>query len=258
LSAASACAIVAATGLSPSAAVATEAEVSHPPRFILDHQIRQVAHVTVQRPIVALTFDDGPHPTNTPRLLDILRENEAHATFYLIGTQVVRYPDIVRRIVAEGHEVGNHTWRHPALSQLADAAVLREIDRTTEAIWQATGMVPFTMRPPYGAITQRQTRMIHEHRNLPSVMWSVDPQDWRRPGSSVVASRIVSAANSGAIILAHDIHAPTVAAVPAALAGLRERGFQFVTMSEMLGWGNWRRSNGRGGRYTEAEPRGHA
>lgn len=217
----------------------TEAAAAAPPRFTRQHGIIDVARVQTDQPLVALTFDDGPHPVHTPRLLDLLRERRVQATFFLIGAQVARRPDIVRRMVDEGHEVGNHTWRHPALSTLGDAAVLREIDRTTEAIHAACGHVPVTLRPPYGAISRRQSRMIHEQRNIPTVLWSVDPRDWQRPGASVVAERIVGNAGNGAIILAHDIHGGTVAAIPAALDGLEARGFRFATMSQLLGFGHW-------------------
>lgn len=235
LSALSACAVA---GALPAHAQ-TVAEALPVPRFTRAHGIVSVSHVATGNPVVAMTFDDGPHPRHTPALLDILRARDIRATFYVIGRLVQRYPDIARRMVAEGHELGNHTWTHPFLSRLGDAAVLRELDRTAEAIFAATGQVPVTLRPPYGAITQRQSGMIHDSRNLPTVMWSVDPRDWQRPGPSVVANRIVGGANNGAIILAHDIHGPTVAAMPAALDGLSARGFRFVTMSSLLGWGRW-------------------
>ena len=204
-----------------------------------DHGLVHLNRVETARPLVALTFDDGPHPVHTPRLLDILAEHRARATFYVIGALVRRYPEIVQRIVAEGHELGNHTWSHPTLSRLGNARFLGEIDRTQEIIFQTVGHVPVTMRPPYGAITMRQSSMLAQERNLPTVIWSVDPQDWRRPGPSVVARRMVSGAGPGAIILAHDIHAPTVRAIPEALNGLHARGLRSVTMSELLGWGQW-------------------
>jgi len=209
------------------------------PRLTRDHGVITLNQVRTERPEVALTFDDGPHPVHTPALLDILAARRARATFYVIGSLVQRYPDLTRRIVAEGHELGNHTWTHPTLSQLGDAGVLREIDRTQEAIWRTVGHVPVTMRPPYGAFSTRQSRMLQGQRNLPTVIWSVDPQDWRRPGSHVVAQRMVQGARPGAIILAHDIHGPTVRAIPEALDGLQARGLACVTLSELVGWGRW-------------------
>lgn len=209
------------------------------PAAVRQHGIVHLNRVETTQPLVALTFDDGPHPVHTPVLLDILAQHRARATFYVIGALVRRYPDIVRRMVAEGHELGNHTWTHPTLSMLGNQRFLSEIDRTQQVILDTVGHAPLTMRPPYGAITTRQSRMLSAERNLPTIIWSVDPQDWRRPGSAVVAQRMVSGARPGAIILAHDIHAPTVRAVPAALEGLRARGLRSVTLSELLGWGRW-------------------
>jgi len=191
--------------------------------------------VAAASPVVAMTFDDGPHETLTPVLLDMLRLRGVRATFYLVGPRVARHPALVRRMVAEGHEVGNHTWTHPDMTTLWDGALLREVDRTAAAIHAACGVMPATLRPPYGAIGIRQARMIHAERSLPSVLWSVDPQDWRRPGAEVVAQRIVAAAHPGAVILAHDIHAATVAAMPAALDALVTAGYRFATMSTPQG-----------------------
>lgn len=186
------------------------------------------------QPYVAMTFDDGPHPQNTPRLLDILRARNIKATFYVIGQNVDRHPGIVRRIVAEGHEIGNHTYTHRKLTALSDSEVDKEMRKTEEAIVRAAGVKPRTMRPPYGALLQRQRGMIYSGFNYPTIMWSVDPNDWRRPGPSVVTSRILTGAHNGAIILAHDLHAPTVDAMPRTFDGLLSRGYQFITVSQML------------------------
>lgn len=214
-------------------------DIEEVPRLTRQHNFFIVNSVATEQPLVALTFDDGPHPVHTPRLLDILREHRATATFYLIGRSVRAYPDVARRIADEGHEIGNHTWSHPELWNLGDYDVLREIDRTSEVIWRTVGKLPATMRPPYGAITRYQARMLHDTRLLPTVMWSVDPSDYRRPGPDVVASRIVTKAHCGAIVLTHDIHGATVDAMPATLLGLAELGYEFASMSQLLGWGRW-------------------
>ena len=198
-----------------------------------------ITRVRTARPVVAMTFDDGPHVSLTPQLLDILAERQIRATFFVIGSRVVRHPDIAQRIAAEGHEIGNHTWSHPSLSGLGDASILSELDRTTLAIYDAVGRPPVTMRPPYGNLTGRQRLMVHAERNMPTVLWSVDPEDWRRPGASVVTSRIVNASHPGGVILAHDIQVGTVRAMPATLDALIARGYQFVTVSELIGWPRW-------------------
>lgn len=185
-------------------------------------------------PYIAMTYDDGPHPTNTPRLLDMLRQRNIRATFYVIGKNVDMYPHIARRIVAEGHEIGNHTYTHRNLKTLGDSEVRNEITRTRSAIVKATGVQPRTMRPPYGALYQQQRELIMNEFGCPTILWSVDPRDWQRPGVSVVRQRILSETNNGAIVLAHDLHAPTVDAMPGTLDGLLGKGFKMITVSQLL------------------------
>ncbi len=185
-------------------------------------------------PFIALTFDDGPHPTNTPRLLDLLRQRNVKATFYVIATNVKRYPEIMRRIIAEGHEVGNHTVTHGNLAKMPDERVRQELRGCHEAIIAATGVAPKTMRPPYGAITSAQKAWVRREFGYPSILWSVDPEDWKKPGSSVVSSRLVSGATPGGILLVHDIHAPTIDAMPSTLDQLLGKGFQFVTVTQLI------------------------
>jgi peptidoglycan/xylan/chitin deacetylase (PgdA/CDA1 family) len=192
------------------------------------------SRVSVSEPIVAMTFDDGPHPSNTPRLLDMLRERNIKATFYVIGRNVDLYPALTRRIVAEGHEIGNHTYTHGNLTKMSDDGVRGEMIKCRDSIAKATGVQPRTMRPPYGAFLQNQRAMVHKEFGYPTIMWSVDPRDWQRPGPSVVTSRILSGTTPGAIILAHDLHAPTVDAMPSTLDGLLRKGYRFVTVSQLL------------------------
>lgn len=190
--------------------------------------------VKTSKPYLALTFDDGPHPTNTPKLLDILKERNVKATFYVVGTNVKAYPSIMRRIVAEGHEVANHTVTHGNLTKMSESAVRRELTNARDAIIAVTGVTPRTMRPPYGAITSAQKAWIRREFGYPSILWSVDPEDWKRPGSSVVAQRLVSGARPGGILLVHDIHAPTIDAIPPAIDQLLAKGFQFVTVTQLI------------------------
>ncbi len=192
------------------------------------------SRVSTTQPYIAMTYDDGPHPQNTPRLLDMLRDRNIKATFYVIGRNVDLYPAITRRIVAEGHEIGNHTYTHRNMTKLSNDAVRSELVKTREAIVRATGVQPRTLRPPYGALLQTQREWIRSEFNYPTIMWSVDPRDWQRPGPSVVTSRIISGTTPGAIILAHDLHAPTVDAMPATLDGLLRKGYKFVTVSQLL------------------------
>ena len=215
------------------------------PDDLVNSDAATITAIRTPSPVVAMTFDDGPHPTHTPRLLDMLAERGLKATFYLIGNRVVEYPHIARRIAEEGHEIGNHSWSHPFLDRLSGAAVTREIDQTTNAIFQVTGRPPVTFRPPYGAFTRNQRINLHAARSLPTILWSVDPQDWRRPGAGTVARRILGNSQQGSIILSHDIHRGTIDAMPQTFDGLTARGLQFVTVSQILGWPLWQTRNFR-------------
>jgi peptidoglycan/xylan/chitin deacetylase (PgdA/CDA1 family) len=189
----------------------------------------------VAGPFLAMTFDDGPHPTLTPRLLDILKERNIKATFFVVGTNAKRYPQIIQRMIAEGHEVANHTVNHPInITRLTDEKVRAEFLGCEASIVAACGRKPLVMRPPGGNISSAQKVWINQEFGYKTILWSCDPEDWKRPGVSVVSQRIIGGAKNGAIILAHDIHAPTIAAVPAAMDGILAKGYRFVTVSQLI------------------------
>ncbi len=192
------------------------------------------SRVMVSGNYIAMTYDDGPHPTNTPRLLDILAARRIKATFYVIGNAVNQNPSVLRRTVAEGHEIGNHTQTHPLLSKLSDSQVRTELRRCEDSIGRAAGVRPRTMRPPYGGLLQSQREFVHREFGYPTILWSVDPLDWKRPGTAVITNRIVSSTTPGGIVLAHDLHAQTIDSMPQALDGLLRRGFKFVTVSQLI------------------------
>lgn len=196
--------------------------------------LNSYSRAAVNGPYIAITFDDGPHASNTPRLLDMLASRRIRGTFFTVGTNVARYPAIVRRIVAEGHEMANHTWTHPKLSGLSDSGVRGELDRANTGLLSVAGIAPRMYRPPYGAITARQKQWIMDEYGYPTILWSVDPEDWKRPGPAVITNRILTNTKPGAIILVHDIHAPSIDAMPATLDGLLSRGFRFVTVSQLI------------------------
>jgi peptidoglycan-N-acetylglucosamine deacetylase len=206
----------------------TPSPTPSPPKAATYTQVR------VDQPYIAMTFDDGPSAENTPRLLEMLKQRNIKATFFLIGQNAAANPDLVRRILADGNEVGNHSWTHPQLSKLSDDRVTAEITKTQDAIKDASGYSPTLLRPPYGAITPRQREWIENQFGLNVILWSVDPFDWKRPGASVITQRILSQARPGSIILSHDIHKQTVDAMPATLDGLIAKGFKFATVSQLI------------------------
>ena len=183
---------------------------------------------------IAMTFDDGPSAALTPKLLDILKERHIHVTFFLIGENAKAHPEIITRAVAEGHEIGNHSWDHPNLAKKSDEEVRSQLNRTKEAIAAAIGKPSDLMRPPYGSVTAAQKKWIHDDLGYQIILWDVDPDDWKRPGSEVVERRIVEGTRSGSIILSHDIHPGTVQAMPSTLDTLLAKGFKFVTVSELI------------------------
>lgn len=190
--------------------------------------------VRTTRPVVALTFDDGPHGTLTPKLLDILRAEGVHATFFVLGENVALHPEIARRIVAEGHEIANHSWDHPSLPKVSAARLDKELRSTTEIIEKTTGQKVTMMRPTYGALNDRVEKAILENYGLDIILWSVDPRDWKRPGAGVVTRRLVDGASPGAILLVHDIHPGTIAAMPDTIAQIKAKGYSFATVSDLL------------------------
>ena len=178
---------------------------------------------------LALTFDDGPTAGTTDVLLDGLKERGAAATFFLVGDQAVLYPDLVRRMRQEGHQVGNHTWSHSRLEGNAKTAA-DEAERMDRLLREILGEGEYWLRPPYGAISEEVARML----KVPVVKWSVDPRDWESRNADVILERILAEAQANSIILLHDIYPASVEAALRAVDILQEQGYWFVTVDELL------------------------
>ena len=190
--------------------------------------------IDVDGPYIAMTFDDGPSEKLTPKLLDLLAAHHIKATFFVIGQNAADHPEIVRRAVREGHEIANHSWSHPNFGKMSDEGVRRDLQKTDDAIKNAAGVRPTLLRPPYGSITARQKKWIHDEFGYQIVLWDVDPLDWKRPGPAVVCHRIVKETRPGSIVLSHDIHPGTIEAMPSTLDQLEAKGFKFVTVTELI------------------------
>ncbi len=189
----------------------------------------------IQPPAIALTFDDGPHPEFTPKLLDTLKKENIKVTFFLVGRCVSAYPNVVKRMVDEGHEIASHSWSHPLLTSLGDKSLESQMQRTHDAIIKACGVTPTLYRPPYGATRLSQRKYIHDKYGYLAILWDVDPLDWQHPRSSKkVHDRVLEQTRIGSIILCHDIHETTVDAMPTTIADLKARGFQFLTVSQLI------------------------
>ncbi|MEW6307940.1 MAG: polysaccharide deacetylase family protein [Bacillota bacterium] len=194
-----------------------------------------VRRVVTQEKLVALTFDDGPHPGFTSRKVNTLLRHGARASFFVVGRLVGRLHEVVRELVQAGQEVVNHGYNHAYLTSLGSSEVVSQLKRTAAAIEAATGQ-PFTplFRPPYGAYDPRVLTAAARAGYTHNVMWDVDPRDWRRPGVWSIVSRTLGPLAPGSIVVLHDIWEQTVHALPHILEGLSARGYRAVTVSELL------------------------
>ncbi|MCB7320231.1 polysaccharide deacetylase family protein [Lacrimispora sp. 210928-DFI.3.58] len=179
---------------------------------------------------IALTFDDGPHPVCTPKLLDGLKERGVHATFFLMGQNIEGNEAIIKRMQEEGHLIGNHSYSHVQLSKAGTGAVCRAVDDTSRLIEEITGERPRYLRPPYGDWREELECQV----DLTTVLWSVDSLDWKLRNSDRIVKRVLKDAEEGDIILMHDIFPTSVSAALRIVDELKDRGYTFVTVDELL------------------------
>ncbi|MEG4231117.1 polysaccharide deacetylase family protein [Microcoleus sp. Pol11C3] len=192
------------------------------------------AKLDSQHKAIALTFDDGPWPTTTTQILDILKENNIKATFFWVGRYLQTYPKIGKQVAAAGHAIGNHTWNHQYIQYNEDGAA-REIDRTSSLIEELTGIQTSMFRPP-GGILNNGLAAYAQKKNYTVVMWSADSFDWRSLTESLM-DNVMRQAHSGGIVLMHDgggNRSRTVKVLPDIIARLRKEGYIFVTVPELL------------------------
>jgi len=179
---------------------------------------------------VALTFDDGPDAKVTPQILAILKKYNVKATFFMVGKNASNNPKTAEQVYKEGHEIGNHTWNHPKLTNLAKASVKEEVDRTSNAIYKAIGQYPTVFRPPYGATSDQVRSVI----TMPSILWSIDTLDWKHRNADKILTYVKASVNDGSIILMHDIHQTTADGLENVILFLQKQGYECVTVSDIL------------------------
>ncbi len=183
---------------------------------------------TVVPPMIALTFDDGPGKY-TQELLDCLAENDAKATFYMLGQNVEQYPDIVKQMNELGMELSNHTYDHKMLNKLSEAQITDEIEKTSQAIQEASGALPDTLRPPGGSYNKQ----VQQLAGMPIVKWSIDTKDWATKSEDQTYQCVMDNATDGSVVLMHDIHEWSVKAALRMIPELKAKGFKLVTVKEL-------------------------
>jgi peptidoglycan/xylan/chitin deacetylase (PgdA/CDA1 family) len=183
---------------------------------------------------IALTFDDGPTPGVTDLILDELRRHKARATFFMIGERIAAAPELARRVLDEGHDIGNHTYTHAKLTLLPPAQVEAEIQKTIDLMREVLKYRTTWFRAPFGALRQDQAHVLLQ-RGMRIVSGNVDPQDWSQPGVGKITGTILAEAKAGSIIICHDKFQQTVESTQTVLSELSERGLNFTTLSQLLG-----------------------
>lgn len=186
--------------------------------------------VDKNKKMVAITLDDGPHATNTQKILDILDAHNAKAIFFMLGQNVVNNEEVVKDVYKRGNEIGIHTWDHKQLTKLSQDEIVSQVERTSDAIYKIIGKRPKLVRPPYGAINDTVKNSI----NYSLILWNIDSLDWKSRDEKQIVPLVMNSVQDGDIILLHDIHSTTVPAVEKIVSQLAEQGYQMVTVSQLL------------------------
>lgn len=194
------------------------------------------SHKTNDRMMIALTFDDGPHPRYTPEILDILKEYDIHATFFAVGKNIESYPDVIKRCLDEGHEIANHTQTHENLSKNSYDIICREITTAEAVIYKYLRCKTKLLRPP-GGLYNKTVVNVAEKLDYTLVLWNIDTLDWAHTPSDKIVDKVIKNIRPGDIILMHDYiakNSPTPDALRKMIPTLLEMGYNFVTVSELL------------------------
>ena len=203
---------------------------TEPEQMIPVEQLVLPAEEKTEKKRIALTFDDGPHPIYTPQMLELLKEEQVPATFFLLGENVELYGDVVKEIAREGHLIGNHTYHHVQVTSLSLDEACKEIQETSDLIEELTGTGTEYVRPPFGTWNEE----LEERLNLIPVMWSIDTRDWMTQNVDWIVREAVKHAKDHDIILMHDSYQSTVDAVKRVIEQLEAEGFEFVTVDEII------------------------
>lgn len=195
--------------------------------------------VETEKRQIALTFDDGPHPILTERILKILAQYGVTATFFMVGQNVINYPEAAKQVILAGHEVGNHTFTHPHIANLNEKAIFDEIGKCEDALEELCEYRPHLLRTPQGALTPSLERCLLDDDYI-LVLWSLDTRDWDNKSTACIVQTVLNNVKPGDIILMHDFighNSKTSEALEKIIPALLSQGYEFVTVSELLGVG---------------------
>ncbi len=218
-----------------------EAPLINKNRYYYEKRGDIVWEVPNSEQIIALTFDDGPDPEDTPFILDLLAQYHVKATFFVVGKKVDMYPELAKREVLEGHEIANHTYNHMYINKrMSEASIYKEILKAEQSIYNTTGFKPTLFRPPGGFYSENAIYVLQK-AGYKMIMWSwhQDSKDWNRPGVARIVSSVVQKTRNGDIVLLHDYvegKTQTIEALKQILPQLIAKGYRFVTVSELLGY----------------------
>ena len=182
-----------------------------------------------EQKLIALTFDDGPS-YNTNKVIDVLEKYNAKATFFVLGSKIKGNEYILKRLEETGNEIGNHTYNHLLLTKYEEEKIKEEINKTSNLIFEVTGKYPTLLRTSYGSVNNK----IKKLANMPIIIWDIDTLDWKYHNSKKIAGRVITKAKDGDIVLMHDIYSATANALNTIIPTLQERGYNFVTVSELF------------------------
>ncbi|HAZ19216.1 MAG TPA: chitooligosaccharide deacetylase [Clostridiales bacterium] len=199
----------------------------------MDHAVKSVY---TEKKVIAFTFDDGPHANYTNQILDIFKEYGQKATFFVIGTNVVAFPEVLKRVVREGHELGSHTLAHTYITQMSDFQLKKDLMKNDEIIRRTTGVVPVLFRPPGGGYNDHKVAIIEE-MGKKCILWNQDSRDWQFPSVNRIMKTLRGNLKPGDIVLFHDFNcknSPTPEVLCRLIPEMLEQGYRFVTVSELM------------------------
>ena len=191
------------------------------PKHIVAKLPVQNEWIDPSKKVIALTFDDGPHPIHTMSILEDLNKYDAHATFFVLGSRVQHYPEVLQKMLEQGNEIGNHSWDHPQLTRLSKNKIKSQIEQTQDAVEKATGSEPSLVRPPYGAINDNVREYMED---MEVTLWDVDPEDWKDRNEKKIVNKVMSKAKDGGVILMHDIYQTSAEAAGKIIKQLHDKG----------------------------------